>query len=41
MAHFLDQVDFETLAPGLRVTAVFAEKRNADILDIAYFKPLP
>jgi len=41
MAHLLEGADFEALAPGIRVTAVFAKKRNGNILDIACFRVLP
>ena len=38
--HMLGEVDPEQLSIGLRVQAVFKEKREASILDIKYFKPL-
>ncbi len=40
MVHMLSEVDFEKLAIGMRVRAVFAEKRVGSILDIKYFAPL-
>jgi uncharacterized protein len=40
MVHMLGEVDFEQLRVGMRVQAVFKEKREASILDIKYFKPL-
>jgi len=38
--HMLGEVDPEQLRVGMRVQAVFKEKREASILDIKYFKPL-
>jgi len=38
--HMLGEVDLEQLRIGMRVQAVFKEKREASILDIKYFKPL-
>jgi len=38
--HMLGEVDSEQLRIGMRVQAVFKEKREASILDIKYFKPL-
>lgn len=40
LVHMLSGVAFEDLAIGLRVKAVFAEKRSGSILDIGYFTPL-
>ena len=40
IVHMLGEVDFEQLRIGMRVQAVFKEKRVASILDIKYFKPL-
>jgi uncharacterized OB-fold protein len=40
LVHMLSEVDFEKLAVGMRVKAVFAEKRVGSILDIKYFAPL-
>jgi len=39
MAHFIDEVAYENVDIGMRVRPVFAESRNGNILDIAYFKP--
>jgi uncharacterized OB-fold protein len=38
--HMLGEVDSEQLRIGMRVQAVFKEKREASILDIKYFKLL-
>jgi len=38
--HMLGEVEPEQLRIGMRVQAVFREKREASILDIRYFKPL-
>ena len=40
LVHMISGVDFEKLVIGMRVKAVFAEKRVGSILDIKYFKPL-
>ena len=40
IVHMLGEVDLEQLRIGMRVQAVFNEKREASILDIKYFKPL-
>lgn len=40
MAHFLDEVDIDRVFVGMRVRPVFAAKRQGNILDIRYFKPL-
>ena len=40
LVHMLSEVDFEKLAVGMRVKAVFREKRTGSILDIKYFAPL-
>ena len=40
MVHMLGEVDLEELQIGMRVKAVFKEKRVGSILDIKYFKPL-
>jgi uncharacterized OB-fold protein len=40
LVHMLSEVDLEKLAVGMRVKAVFREKRTASILDIKYFAPL-
>ena len=39
MVHFLGDVDFKSLKVGMKLEPVFTEKRNANILDIKYFKP--
>jgi uncharacterized OB-fold protein len=36
----LGEIEPEQLRIGMRVQAVFKEKRKASILDIKYFKPL-
>jgi uncharacterized OB-fold protein len=38
--HFLNEVEPEELRVGLRVKPVFKEKREGNILDIRYFKPI-
>lgn len=38
--HMLGEVDAEELRIGMRVQAVFKEKRTGSILDIKYFRPL-
>jgi hypothetical protein len=38
--HMLGEIEPEQLRIGMRVQAVFKEKRKASILDIKYFKPL-
>jgi uncharacterized OB-fold protein len=40
LVHMLSEVDFEKLAVGMRVKAVFKEERAGSILDIKYFAPL-
>jgi uncharacterized OB-fold protein len=40
LVHMISGVDLEKLAVGMRVKAVFAEKRVGSILDIKYFAPL-
>jgi len=40
LVHMLSEIEFEKLAVGIRVKAVFNEKRVGSILDIKYFKPL-
>lgn len=40
LTHLIDEVSFDDLKPGLRMTPVFAETRNGNILDIKYFKPV-
>ena len=39
MVHFLGDVDFKNLKAGMKLEPVFTEKRNANILDLKYFKP--
>jgi uncharacterized OB-fold protein len=41
LAHLISETDYERLRVGLRVQAVFKEKRAGNMLDILYFKPLP
>lgn len=38
LVHFLGQTDVAQLRPGLRVRAVFSEKRIGHILDIKHFE---
>ena len=40
LVHMISGVDFEKLAIGMRVKAVFAENRTGSIMDIKYFAPL-
>jgi hypothetical protein len=40
LTHFIGGVDFEDIRIGMRVQAVFKEKREGNMLDIKYFKPL-
>ncbi|MDD5170490.1 MAG: Zn-ribbon domain-containing OB-fold protein [Syntrophales bacterium] len=40
MTHFLGDVDFKDLKAGMKLEPVFNDKRNANILDIMYFKPV-
>ena len=40
LAHLIGEVAPESLKIGVRVRAVFKEKREGNILDIDYFKPL-
>ena len=40
MVHFLGDVGFKSLKAGMKLEPVFTEKRNANILDIKYFKPV-
>jgi len=40
LTHILGEVDLNKIEIGMRVKAVFGEKRKGDILDIKYFKPL-
>ena len=38
--HILGEVDLQSIDVGMRVEAVFSEKRQGNILDIKYFRPL-
>ena len=38
--HILGEVDLENINIGMRVEAVFDDKRQGNILDIKYFRPL-
>ena len=40
IVHFLGEVDPKKIKLGMRVQAVFREKREGSILDIDYFKPI-
>ena len=40
LVHLLGEVDLEQLKIGMRLQAVFKEKRVGSILDIKYFKPV-
>lgn len=40
LPHIVGEVDFEKLKIGMRVEAVFKDKREGTILDIKYFKPI-
>lgn len=40
LVHLLGEADLEEFHCGMRVEAVFRDERKADILDIAYFRPL-
>lgn len=40
LVHMLSGVEFERLAIGMRVKAVFAAERTGSIMDIQYFRPL-
>ncbi|MFQ5759138.1 MAG: Zn-ribbon domain-containing OB-fold protein [Candidatus Bathyarchaeia archaeon] len=40
IVHFLREVDPKKIKPRMRVQAVFKEKREGNILDIDYFKPI-
>lgn len=39
LAHFVGEADFKSLKAGMKLEPVFNDKRNANILDIKYFKP--
>jgi uncharacterized OB-fold protein len=38
--HLLGEVDLDSVGVGMRVKAVFRDKREGNYLDIKYFKPL-
>jgi len=40
ISHLMGEVDFEKIVIGMRVHAVFQEKRSGNMFDIKYFKPL-
>lgn len=40
LLHYLDEVSPEAVKIGMRVKAVFAEKRTGTIRDISHFKPV-
>ncbi len=40
LVHFLGEVNFEEIKPGMRVEAVFKDERTGDIMDIRYFRPI-
>ena len=40
LTHILDEVEPGEVKIGMRVQAVFREKREGNILDIQYFKPI-
>jgi len=40
LVHLLGEIPPETVRIGMRVQAVFREKREGNILDITYFKPV-
>lgn len=39
--HLLGGCEIDTIHNGMRLEAVFAENRDAGILDINYFRPMP
>jgi uncharacterized OB-fold protein len=39
IAHFIDEIDLDAVEIGMRLTPVFSEDRQGNILDIKYFKP--
>lgn len=41
LVHLLGEVDFRDIKTGMRIEAVFKEKRIGDILDIRYFRSIP
>ncbi len=40
LCHILGEVEFDKIIVGMRVEAVFKEKREGNILDIKYFRPV-
>ena len=40
LTHLISEVNWQDLKIGMRVQAVFKEKRQGNILDIKYFKPI-
>jgi uncharacterized OB-fold protein len=40
LVHLIGEIDLEDLSTGMKVQAVFKEKRIGSILDIEYFKPV-
>jgi len=40
MTHFIGDVDAKTLKAGMKLEPVFKDKREANILDIEYFRPV-
>ena len=40
IVHLIGEADFEQLKEGMRMKAVFKEKREGNYLDIKYFKPI-
>lgn len=40
LVHFIGETDAAKVSIGMRVKAVFKEKREGNILDIKYFKPV-
>jgi hypothetical protein len=40
LCHLLGEVDLDKITMGMRVEAVFKDKREGNILDIKYFKPV-
>jgi uncharacterized OB-fold protein len=38
--HYLDEIKPEDVTIGMRVKAVFSEKRKGTIRDISHFKPV-
>jgi uncharacterized OB-fold protein len=40
LMHMLGEVNLDSIGIGMRVQAVFRDKREGNYLDIKYFKPL-